>query len=102
VLKPLFSYAGQGVVIDVTAADIDRIKDPENWILQHKVQYAPVIYTPTGPAHCEIRMMYIWADGSPRPLLVHNLARISKGQLIGVSNNSRDTWVGGSCCFFER
>ncbi|GAA0544836.1 circularly permuted type 2 ATP-grasp protein [Chitinophaga japonensis] len=102
VLKPLFSYAGQGVIIDVTAADIDRLKDPENWILQHKVQYAPVIYTPSGPAHCEIRMMYIWADGSPRPLLVHNLARISKGQLIGVSNNNRDTWVGGSCCFFER
>ncbi|KAA2243476.1 hypothetical protein F0L74_13355 [Chitinophaga agrisoli] len=102
VLKPLFSYAGQGVIIDVTQADIDNIKDPENWILQHKVQYAPVIYTPSGPAHCEIRMMYIWQDGSPRPLLVHNLARISKGKMIGVSNNNQDTWVGGSCCFFEQ
>ena len=101
VLKPLFSFAGQGVIIDVTPADIDNIKDPENWILQHKVQYAPVIYTPSGPAHCEIRMMYIWPDGSPRPLLVHNLARISKGKMIGVSNNAQDTWVGGSCCFFE-
>ncbi len=102
VLKPLFSFAGQGVIIDVTPADIDNIKDPENWILQHKVQYAPVIYTPSGPAHCEIRMMYIWQDGSPRPLLVHNLARISKGKMIGVSNNGQDTWVGGSCCFFEQ
>ncbi|HEU4552258.1 MAG TPA: hypothetical protein VFS25_05470 [Chitinophaga sp.] len=101
VLKPLFSFAGQGVIIDVTRADIDNIKDPENWILQHKVKYAPVIYTPTGPAHCEIRMMYIWPDGSPRPLLVHNLARISKGKLISVGSNSQDTWVGGSCCFFE-
>ncbi len=102
VLKPLFSFAGRGVIIDVTAADIDKIQDPENWILQHKVQYAPVIYTPGGPAHCEIRMMYIWPEGSPRPMLVHNLARISRGKMIGVSNNGLDTWVGGSCCFFEK
>lgn len=101
VLKPLFSFAGKGVIIDVKPEDIDRIKDPENWILQHKVQYAPVIYTPGGPAHCEIRMMYIWPDGSPRPMLVHNLARISKGRMISVASNNRDTWVGGSCCFFE-
>ncbi|HEY1166905.1 MAG TPA: hypothetical protein VGE90_17135 [Chitinophaga sp.] len=101
VLKPLFSFAGQGVIIDVTATDIDKIKDPENWILQHKVRYAPVIYTPGAPAHCEIRMMYIWPDGSPRPMLVHNLARISRGKMISVSSNGQDTWVGGSCCFFE-
>lgn len=102
VLKPLFSFAGQGVIIDVTAADIDNIKDPENWILQHKVQYAPAIFTPEAPAHCEIRMMYVWPDGSPRPMLVHNLARISRGSMIGVSNSGQDTWVGGSCCFFEK
>lgn len=101
VLKPLFSFAGQGVVIDVTQEDIDNIKDPENWILQHKVKYAPAIQTPTGPAICEIRMMYIWPDSSPRPILVHNLSRISKGKMIGVGFNSTDTWVGGSCCFFE-
>jgi hypothetical protein len=42
VLKPLFSFAGQGVVIDVTQADIDHVKDKENWILQKKVNYAAV------------------------------------------------------------
>ncbi|MFY0254609.1 hypothetical protein ACDQ55_11710 [Chitinophaga sp. 30R24] len=102
VLKPLFSFAGQGVLIDVTSADIDQIVDPENWILQHKVKYAPVIVTPTGPAICEIRMIYVWADGAARPVLVHNLARISKGKMIGVGFNNNDTWVGGSCCFFEQ
>ncbi|MBO9732034.1 MAG: hypothetical protein J7623_25555 [Chitinophaga sp.] len=101
VLKPLFSFAGQGVLIDVTQADIDSIKDPENWILQHKVKYAPAIETPTGPAICEIRMIYIWLDGAARPMLVHNLARISKGKMIGVGYNSKDTWVGGSTAFFE-
>ena len=36
VLKPLFSFAGMGVVIDVTPQDIENVKDPENWILQKK------------------------------------------------------------------
>jgi hypothetical protein len=101
VLKPLFSFAGQGVLIDVTPADIDRISDPENWILQHKVQYAPAVETPEGAAYCEIRMMYLWPDDSPIPLLVHNLARISKSKMIGVSQGTPQHWTGGSCAFFE-
>lgn len=101
VLKPLFSFAGQGVIIDPTQADINAIKDPENWILQQKVQYAPVIETPTGAAKCEIRMMYCWPDNAPRPILAHSLARLSKGKMIGVAYNADQEWVGGSCCFFE-
>jgi hypothetical protein len=102
VLKPLFSFAGQGVVIDVTPADIEKITDRENWILQRKVQYAPAIVTPDGPAYCEIRMMYLWKDGAARPLLVHNLARLSKSKMIGVTKDKSHTWVGGTCAFFEQ
>lgn len=102
VLKPLFSFAGQGVLIDVTQADIDKIQDPENWILQHKVQYAPAVETPEGAAYCEIRMMYVWPDHSPAPLLVHNLARISKSKMIGVTGGKPQNWTGGSCAFFEQ
>jgi hypothetical protein len=58
VLKPLFSFAGMGVVIDVTPADIEAVKDPENWILQTKVKYADVIETPDGPAKAEIRLFF--------------------------------------------
>ncbi len=100
VLKPLFSFAGQGVILEPTQADIDAIQDPENWILQQKVEYAPVIETPTGPARCEIRLMYCWPDKAPKPTLAHNLARLSKGKMIGVSFNAQQDWVGGSCCFF--
>lgn len=57
-LKPLFSFAGQGVVIDITQEDIDNVKDPENWILQKKVKYADVILTPDVPAKAEIRMFF--------------------------------------------
>lgn len=102
VLKPLFSFAGQGVVIDVTTEDIDAISDPENWILQRKVTYADVIATPDGPAKAELRIMYLWKDGAARPEPVINLARISKGKMIGVRYNQQKTWVGGSVGLFER
>ena len=102
VLKPLFSFAGMGVVIDVTPEDIDKIKDPENWILQKKVQYAPVILTPDEPAKAEIRLFYFWKEGWKRPVGVHNLARLSKGKMIGTRYNKDKEWVGGAVAFFEQ
>lgn len=101
VLKPLFSFAGQGVVIDVTADDINKIKDPENWILQRKVKYADIIETPDIPAKAEIRIMYVWPDGDARPHPAVNLARLSKGKMIGVRYNAEKEWVGGTVCYFE-
>jgi len=102
VLKPLFSFAGQGVVIDVTKEDIDKVEDPENWILQRKVKYADVIETPDIPAKAEIRIFYFWKDGEPRPVPANNLARLSKGKMIGVRYNKDKEWVGGSLCYFEK
>jgi hypothetical protein len=102
VLKPLFSFAGQGVVIDVTAADIENVKDPENWILQRKVKYAEVIETPDVPAKAEIRIFYFQKDANSRPIPVNNLARLSKGKMIGVRYNMNKEWVGGSYCLFEQ
>jgi len=101
VLKPLFSFAGQGVVIDIAPGNIEAIKDPENWILQRKVKYADIIETPDGHAKAEIRMMYIWKEGDARPKLITNLARLSKGKMIGVRYNKDKTWVGGSVAYFE-
>lgn len=102
VLKPLFSFAGQGVVIDIHPSDLENIKDPENWILQRKVTYADLIPTPDIPAKVELRIMYLWKDGDVRPRQAINLARLSKGKMIGVRYNKDKEWVGGSVCFFER
>lgn len=102
VLKPLFSFAGQGVVIDVTKEDIEKITDPYNWILQRKVTYAGVIATPDEPAKVEIRIFYFWKDGAPRPVATNNLARLSKGKMIGVRYNKDKEWVGGSLGYFEQ
>ena len=102
VLKPLFSFAGQGVIIDVTQEDIDSIKDPANWILQQKVKYADAIETPDVPAKGEIRVFYFWPEGSERPFAAQNLARLSKGKMIGVRYNVDKEWVGGTLVFFEQ
>lgn len=102
VLKPLFSFAGQGVIIDATENDIHSIRDPWNWILQEKVKYADAIQTPGIPAKAEIRIMYLWPDEAERPFPAINLARLSKGKMIGVRYNKDMDWVGGSVCYFER
>ena len=102
VLKPLFSFAGQGVVIDVTKDDFDNVPDPQNWILQRKVKYADVVVTPDGPAKAEIRVFYFWKDGALRPIATNNLARLSKGKMIGVRYNQDKEWVGGSVVYFEK
>ena len=100
VLKPLFSFAGMGVIIDVKENDITAIPDPQNWILQRKVFYEPVIQAPNGGVKAEIRLMYLWPDGG-EPQLVINLARFSKGKMIGVRYNEGFDWVGGTVGLME-
>ena len=101
VLKPLFSFAGQGVIIDVEPHHIKDIADPENWILQEKVAYSSGLVTPTGNAKVEIRLFYFLDKTTGKYIATCNLARISKGKMIGVSYNNTATWVGGSIVYFE-
>jgi hypothetical protein len=101
VLKPLFSFAGSGVKIHVKLQDLTSITDPENYILQRKVNYEPVIEAPDGLVKCEIRMLYVWEDNALRPRLLTSLGRLSRGEMIGVRFNKDFTWVGGSTCFYE-
>lgn len=102
VLKPLFSFAGQGVIIDVTREDIDQIKDPENWILQQKVNYEPALQSLDGGVKIEIRLLYLWPNGADKPTLAINLGRLSKGKMIGVRYNKDFDWVGGTIAFMRK
>lgn len=103
VLKPLFSFSGQGVMINVNKSDVENVDDPSNYILQKKVQYVPAIETPDpdDPVKCEIRMMLLWNKGWDKPRLVNNLIRLSKGEMVGVRYNKGKDWVGASVGFFE-
>ena len=102
VLKPLFSFAGAGVKLHVDREMLYAIKDPENYILQRKVVYEPVIQALDGLVKCEIRMMYGWPDNAVKPELMVSLSRLSRGEMIGVDFNKNFTWVGGSAAYYEK
>lgn len=103
VLKPLFSFSGSGVIFHVKKEDIENIPVAErkDFLLQRKVHYEPIIQAPDGLVKAEIRLLYLWPDGKVRPELITNLARLSRGEMIGVKYNKDKTWVGGTVCFFK-
>ena len=101
VLKPLYSFAGAGVKLNITKADLDTIEHKDNFILQEKVNYVPIVDTLDMPAKCEIRMMCLWNKETGTAQVVNNLVRLSKGEMIGVRYNKDKTWVGASVGFFE-
>ncbi|MEO8399504.1 MAG: hypothetical protein ABI550_06785 [Ignavibacteriaceae bacterium] len=96
VLKPLYSFAGLGVEVELTKKKLNLINDKNNYILQEKIEYAPLIETPDGYSKVEIRMMILWDDN---PILVNNLVRMSKGKMMGVDFNKNKTWVGSNSAF---
>jgi hypothetical protein len=103
VLKPLFSFSGSGVVFNVSPSDLDAVPKEKRheYMLQRKVVYQPVVQAPDGMVKAEIRLLFLWEDNRLRPQLITNLARLSRGEMIGVKYNKDKTWVGGSVCFFE-
>jgi len=102
VMKPLYSFAGHGVIFDVKKEDILHAKQtPGHYILQKKETYKPVIRTPDETAKMELRLMYLWEENKQRPTLVTNLVRLSKGVMIGVDYNKNKTWVGGTVGYWE-
>lgn len=100
VLKPLYSFAGLGVELGPTPERLRALPDPQNFILQRRVDYAAAIETPEDPAKAEIRMMFLWNSGpDDRPRLVNNLVRVSKGKMMGVDFNKDKTWIGASSAY---
>ncbi len=102
VLKPLFSFAGAGVNLNPTPEIICDITDPQNYILQRKVNYAPLFKDINGDfARAEIRLLYIWHEGEDRPQLMEHLVRMTKADMVNVDFNKKDAiWIGASTAFF--
>ena len=104
VLKPLFSFAGSGVDLNPTQEKMDQIEDKENFIMQRKVEYAPLFEDPNGEfSKAEIRLLYIWHENEDRPKLMEHLVRMTKAAMVNVDFNKKDAiWIGGSTAFVER
>lgn len=102
VLKPLFSFAGSGVNLNPTKEITDAIEDKQNYILQRKVDYAPIFEDINGDySKAEIRLLYIWPENNECPILMENLARMTKAAMVNVDFNKKDAiWIGSSNAFF--
>jgi hypothetical protein len=94
-LKPLFSFAGGGIIFapsDDELAAVPRERR-DQFILQEKIDFTPVIETPHGPTQVEVRMMFVWTD---RLRAVLPLLRMGRGKMMGVDHNKGLRWVGAS------
>ena len=99
VLKPLWSFAGTGVHIDPTPEDFSAIPEDQrhDWVLQEKVYYAAAFDNPDGrPIKTELRMMFVRPDDADEMTLLLNLARLSRGMMMGVDHNKDLDWTGAS------
>jgi hypothetical protein len=99
VLKPLYSFAGLGVVIGPTREQLEAIPRGERsqYILQERLEFEPVIETPCGPTKVEIRIMFLWVDGLQHGAI---LLRMGRGPMMNVSFNRDMDWVGSSAAFY--
>lgn len=97
VLKPLYSFAGRGVTLGPSREQIESIPGAERdqWLLQQRVDFTPVIETPVGATKAEIRVMYI--GGRP----VTHIIRMGRGAMMGVDHNKNLTWVGASAALYH-
>jgi hypothetical protein len=95
VLKPLYSFAGLGVVIAPKKEDIEAIPADKrgDFILQERVNFEPVIETPFGATKAEVRVMYVWQSELKAVLTI---IRMGRGLMMGVDHNKNMDWVGAS------
>jgi hypothetical protein len=100
-LKPLFSFAGGGIIFAPTDAQLASIAAPDrvNYVLQERVPFTPTIATPYGPTQAEIRIMMVHdgeRDGKPIYRAVLPLIRMGRGKMMGVDYNKGLCWVGAA------
>ncbi len=100
-LKPLFSFAGKGIVFAPTRGLLDSIPRPDrsNYLLQQRMHFTPTVETPHGWTQPEFRILYLWPDGGQlTPAL--SLVRLGRGKMMGVDHNRDQAWVGASAAFY--
>jgi hypothetical protein len=100
VLKPLYSFAGLGVVIAPSRVAIDAIPVAKRgeYILQERLNFTPVVETPHGATKVELRIMYVWLD---ELVPVLTIVRMGRGLMMGVDHNKNMKWVGSSAALIS-
>jgi hypothetical protein len=100
VLKPLYSFAGLGVVIAPSRSEIDAIPAAKRgeYILQERLNFTPVVETPHGATKVELRIMYVWLQ---ELVPVLTIVRMGRGLMMGVDHNKNMKWVGSSAALIH-
>jgi len=100
VLKPLYSFAGLGVAIAPSRKEIEAIPEGKRseYILQERLNFAPVVETPHGATKVELRIMYVWID---QLVPVLTIVRMGRGLMMGVDHNKNMKWVGSSAALIS-
>lgn len=99
VLKPLFSFAGTGVRVDVQREHVEAIpvEERSQWLLQRKVDYSRSLLMPDGSGvAAEIRVMCLRPSDFAEVRPMYMLVRLSRGSMIGVDQNRDMPWTGSS------
>ncbi len=98
VLKPLFLFAGGGVVLEPSLDDLAAVppEEREAWCLQERIAYTGAVASPAGDVKLEVRLMYLRPEGEPELRYATNLCRLSRGAMIGVDYNRDLPWTGSS------
>jgi len=97
VLKPLFSFAGGGVNVEPTRADLLAIPLPSGTAVpagEDRVRPS-LAAADGGGVKVEIRMMFYRPEGRAASSRAE-LCRLSRGKMLGVDFNKDFTWVGSS------
>ena len=105
VLKPLFSFAGSGVNVDVTPEDLARVppEQREAWVLQDKIRYADALHMPDGAGvKAEVRVMLLRPPEADALVPLVCLVRLSRGKMLGVDYNKGLSWTGGTVGMWRR
>ncbi len=100
VVKPLFSFAGLGVIVNLSAQDLAAIPKEKRsqYILQQRMHFEPAVETPFGGAKAEVRVMYIWLD-ELQPVMT--IIRMGRGLMMGVDHNRNLEWVGSAAGYYQ-
>jgi hypothetical protein len=101
VLKPLYSFAGSGIVFGPGDDQIAAIPEDRrrHYILQRRMAFTPVVATPHGATQMELRIMLLRDADTYRPVLP--LARMGRGRMMGVDHNRGLDWVGAAAALID-
>jgi len=82
-------------MIAPSRADIAAIPAAKRneYILQERMNFTPVVETPYGLTKVELRIMFVWLD---QLVPVLTIVRMGRGLMMGVDQNKNMAWVGSS------